>query len=126
MLIEPTSKPSDFVEQVDSYVESGVPVVLSLNQSDDTQHFVTVIGRVLAGHNTPYRHGNDYVAAFIVHDDQSGPYQWLPRDEEVFKEFNFSDVEYRIPFQGEEIEVNFESDVLYAIAMPRDEVDIQT
>ena len=60
------------------YVESGIPVILGLNIGTDSGHAVTVIGRVFATQATPTDAAIDYVPAYIVHDDQGGPYMLLP------------------------------------------------
>ena len=56
------------------YVESGIPVILRLNIGTEVGHAVTVIGRVFARQSQPTRTAINYVAAYIVHDDQGGPY----------------------------------------------------
>ena len=60
------------------YVESGIPVILGLNIGTDLGHAVTVIGRVFATQAEPTDTAIDYVPAYIVHDDQGGPYMLLP------------------------------------------------
>ena len=60
------------------YVESGIPVILGLNIGPEVGHAVTVIGRVFARQNQPTSTAIDYVPAYIVHDDQGGPYMLLP------------------------------------------------
>ena len=60
------------------YVESGIPVILGLNLGTDVGHAVTVIGRVFATQARPTATVIDYVPAYIVHDDQGGPYMLLP------------------------------------------------
>ena len=60
------------------YVESGIPVVLGLNIGTEVGHAVTVIGRVFAVQARPTDTAIDYVPAYIVHDDQGGPYMSLP------------------------------------------------
>ena len=60
------------------YVESGIPVILGINIGADVGHAVTVIGRVFATQAQPTDTAIDYVPAYIVHDDQGGPYMWLP------------------------------------------------
>ena len=60
------------------YVESGIPVILGLNLGTEVGHAVTVIGRVFATQARPTDTAIDYVPAYIVHDDQGGPYMLLP------------------------------------------------
>ena len=60
------------------YVESGIPVILGLNIGTELGHAVTVIGRVFATQAKPTNAAIDYVPAYIVHDDQGGPYMLLP------------------------------------------------
>ena len=60
------------------YVESGIPVILGLNIGPEVGHAVTVIGRVFAMQAQPTDTAIDYVPAYIVHDDQGGPYMSLP------------------------------------------------
>ena len=63
------------------YVESGIPVILGLNIGTDVGHAVTVIGRVFAMRAQPTDTAIDYVPAYIVHDDQGGPYMLLPAED---------------------------------------------
>lgn len=65
------------------YVESGLPVIVGLREGTGLGHAVTVIGRVFAARKTPSNELADYVPAFIVHDDQAGPYMLLPRTREA-------------------------------------------
>ena len=60
------------------YVESGIPVILGLNVGGEVGHAVTVIGRVFAAQAQPTDTAIDYIPAYIVHDDQGGPYMSLP------------------------------------------------
>ena len=60
------------------YVESGIPVVLGLRLAGDVGHAVTVIGRIFAQQASPKSTAINYVPAYIVHDDQGGPYMSLP------------------------------------------------
>jgi hypothetical protein len=71
------------------YVESGLPVILGLVHGDGLGHAVTVIGRVFATKKTPSNQLADYVPAFIVHDDQAGPYMLLPRTRDTAATHNF-------------------------------------
>ena len=61
------------------YVESGIPVILGLrHRSESRGHAVTVVGRVFVKQNGNPSSAIDYIAAYIVQDDQRGPYYWLP------------------------------------------------
>lgn len=62
------------------YVESGIPVILGLQEGTGLGHAVTVIGRVFSTSQHPTNQQIDYVSAFIVHDDQAGPYMLVPMD----------------------------------------------
>ena len=73
------------------YVESGIPVILGLRFGGGLGHAVTVIGRVWAKQEHPTQQAIGYVPAYIVHDDQSGPYRWLPMDEEASTTYSFAD-----------------------------------
>ena len=73
------------------YVESGIPVILGLNIGNKIGHAVTVIGRVFAKQNQPTTCLIDYVPAFIVHDDQSGPYMSLPVKDPDLTPYSFGD-----------------------------------
>ena len=72
------------------YVESGIPVILGLNIGGQIGHAVTVIGRVFAKLERPTNCPIDYVPAYIVHDDQGGPYMWLPMDEKASSTHSFT------------------------------------
>ena len=61
------------------YVESGIPVILGLNIDGTVGHAVSVIGRVFAKQDCPTDKAIDYVPAYIVHDDQGGPYSFPKR-----------------------------------------------
>ena len=69
------------------YVESGIPVVLGLKYGSALGHAVTVIGRVFAKQDVATNKAIDYVTAFIVHDDQAGPYMLVPKNKEISKKF---------------------------------------
>lgn len=56
------------------YVESGIPVILGLDVNETLGHAVTVIGRVFGKQDSPTAEAINYVPAYIVHDDQGGPY----------------------------------------------------
>ena len=60
------------------YVESGIPVILGLSLGGEVGHAVTVLGRIFGKQDSPTANAIDYVPAYIVHDDQGGPYMTLP------------------------------------------------
>ena len=68
----------DIASAILPYVESGIPVILGLHLGTEVGHAVTVIGRVFATQDRPTAAAIDYVSAYIVHDDQGGPYMLLP------------------------------------------------
>lgn len=61
------------------YVESGLPVIVGLREGNALGHAVTVVGRVFGEQSTTSNRLAEYVPAYIVHDDQAGPYMLLPR-----------------------------------------------
>lgn len=80
-------------DKIFPYVESGIPVILGWDYKHGrrkvTSHAVTVVGRVLVERNDPdklarsksaggYIYAHNYVVAYVVHDDQAGPYMLLP------------------------------------------------
>ena len=84
-------KGANMGEQILPYVESGLPVILGLDiPGASIGHAVTVIGRVFSKIKTPTARPNDYVAAFIVHDDQAGPYKIIPSTPTSARDFGFS------------------------------------
>lgn len=99
------------------YVESGIPVILGLNIGGAVGHAVTVIGRVFARRNAPSPNAIDYVPAYIVHDDQGGPYMWLPIDDEASGQFSFvDDATKRTTLTGT-IELNVRRHAVFAVAL---------
>lgn len=74
------------------YVESGLPVILGLQDKSSPGslgHAVTVIGRVFAKQKKPNCQLADYFPAYIVHDDQAGPYMLLPKDANAAATYSF-------------------------------------
>ncbi|MET4483481.1 hypothetical protein [Bradyrhizobium sp. F1.13.3] len=72
-------KGANIGEQILPYVESGLPVILGLKiPGASIGHAVTVIGRVLSKIKAPTSRPIDFIAGFIVHDDQAGPYKVIP------------------------------------------------
>ena len=99
------------------YVESGIPVILGLDLCGSVGHAVTVIGRVFAKQDSPTIRAIDYVPAFIVHDDQSGPFMWLPTDKDASTTYSFGDDTIKRDSLGGAIELNVESHAVLAIPL---------
>ena len=99
------------------YVESGIPVILGLSFGGTVGHAVTVIGRVFAKQVSPTRNAIDYVPAYIVHDDQGGPYMWLPMDPDASRTFSFRDDTIKRDTAGSTIELNVRSHAVFAVAL---------
>ena len=107
----------DIGDAILPYVESGIPVILGLDIGGSVGHAVTVIGRVFAKQDSPTNRAVDYVPAFIVHDDQSGPYRWLPTDKDASTTYSFSDDTIKRDYLGGAIELNVESHAVLAIPL---------
>ena len=99
------------------YVESGIPVILGLNLDGTVGHAVTVIGRVFAKQDDPTNSAIDYVPAYIVHDDQGGPYMWLPMDRNASTRFSFSDDTIRRNTLAGATELNVRCHAVFAVAL---------
>ena len=99
------------------YVESGIPVILGLDIGGTVGHAVTVVGRVFARRDPPTNRAIDYVPAFIVHDDQSGPYMWLPTDEHASSTYSFADDTIKRDAPDGRIELNVRSHAAFAVAL---------
>ena len=99
------------------YVESGIPVILGLNVGQTVGHAVTVIGRVFAKQGSPTSHAIDYVPAYIVHDDQGGPYMWLPMDPDASTTFCFTGDTTKRDTPGGTIELNVRDHAVFAVAL---------
>ncbi len=99
------------------YVESGIPVILGLDIGGSVGHAVTVIGRVFAKQESPTNRAIDYVPAYIVHDDQTGPYMWLPTDKHGSTTFSFGDDTIKRHSPSGPIELNVRSHAVLAIAL---------
>jgi hypothetical protein len=94
VLITPTSA-TDAIRQIYYYVESGIPVILSLTYPDDKAHAVTVVGHSIdvklrydidelflpdKQGTRQCRHfcrSSDHVSYFLVQDDDGGPFRKL-------------------------------------------------
>ena len=99
------------------YVESGIPVILGLNVGETIGHAVTVIGRVFAKQDSPQNRAIDYVPAYIVHDDQGGPYMWLPMGPDASTTFSFTDDTTKRDTPGGTIELNVRGHAVFAVAL---------
>lgn len=100
------------------YVESGLPVIVGLEHGNAIGHALTVIGRVYAKQKTPTNRLHDYVPAYIVHDDQAGPYMLLPSTKAVANAYGFDDNQLiRHPFQGKPVDLNIEEHGVFAVAL---------
>ncbi len=107
----------DIANAILPYVESGIPVILGLDIGGIVGHAVTVVGRVFAKQQAPTQRAIDYVPAFIVHDDQSGPYMWLPLDKDASTTFSFADDTIKRRSPGSALELNVESHGVFAVAL---------
>ena len=99
------------------YVESGIPVILGLSIDGPVGHAVTVVGRVFGKQECPTNSAIDYVPAFIVHDDQGGPYMWLPMDGDSSTTFSFTDDTVKRDTADGTIELNVRCHAVLAIAL---------
>ena len=107
----------DIANAILPYVESGIPVILGLGIGGSVGHAVTVIGRVFARQKNPTNRAIDYVPAFIVHDDQGGPYMWLPVDKHSSATYSFSHDTVKHDSRSGPIELNVRSHASLAIAL---------
>ena len=87
LYIDGSSK--EIATEIVPYVESGLPVILGLRHGNGLGHAVTVIGRVFSARKSPSNQLADYVTAFIVHDDEAGPYMLLPRARDMMNAHSF-------------------------------------
>ena len=99
------------------YVESGIPVILGLNIDGTLGHALTVVGRVFAKQNLPTNSAIDYVPAYIVHDDQGGPYMWLPMDHNASTTFSFTNDTTKRETPGGTTELNVRDHAVFAVAL---------
>jgi hypothetical protein len=98
------------------YVESGVPVILGLEHGAGLGHAVTVVGRVFAASKKPTNNAIDYVPAFIVHDDQAGPYMLAPMNSTAAKSAGFDKTQL-ITIRGNAVDVDTHG-VFAVVLMP--------
>lgn len=108
-------------EAILPYVESGIPVIVGLSDGGALGHAVTVIGRVFAKLGTPTNMAIDYVSAYIVHDDQAGPYMLAPMKSGIDASSKFSSEDFiRHALNGQMTELNMHDHAVFAVAlMPR-------
>ena len=99
------------------YVESGIPVILGLNIDGTLGHAVTVVGRVFAKQSCPTNSAINYVPAYVVHDDQGGPYIWLPMDRDASTTFSFTDDTIKRHTSDGAIELNVRDHAVFAVAL---------
>ena len=100
------------------YVESGIPVILGLEIPGGTLgHAVTVIGRVFAKQHHPTNDAIDYVPAYIVHDDQHGPYRWLPMCSGAGNNYSFSEDTIKFNTTDSSVEFNVRCHAVFAVAL---------
>ena len=107
----------DIGDAILPYVESGIPVILGLDIGGSVGHAVTVIGRVFAKQMNPTNRAIDYVPAFIVHDDQSGPYRWLPADGHASTTYSFGGDTIKHDSGNGIIELNISDHAVLGIAL---------
>jgi hypothetical protein len=106
-------------EQILPYVESGLPVILGLDvPGASIGHAVTVIGRVFSKLKTPTARPMDFIAGFIVHDDQSGPYKVIPSTKTAAKDFGFSENDIiKVRTRTGDVEFNLAEHGSFAMAL---------
>jgi hypothetical protein len=100
------------------YVESGLPVILGLQEGNRLGHAVTVIGRVFSKLKRPANEAINYVSAFIVHDDQAGPYMLVPAEASSIKNYGLDPkqvVSHEI--RGKNTEFNVKDHGVFAVAL---------
>lgn len=107
-------------KQILPYVESGLPVILGLDvPGASIGHAVTVIGRTFAKIEKPTSNPIDFIAGFIVHDDQNGPYKVIPCKATSAKDAGIPDDDVvRIKTRkGDTVEFNLEKHGTFAMAL---------
>jgi len=98
------------------YVESGIPVILGLDIGGKSGHAITVIGRVFARQDFPTNTASDYILAYIVHDDQGGPYMWLPMNSVVSNAHSFAEETVKHLTSSDTVELNV-GHAIFAVAL---------
>ncbi|MGY3478419.1 hypothetical protein [Bradyrhizobium ottawaense] len=110
-------KGKDIGEQILPYVESGLPVILGLHiPGAHIGHAVTVIGRVFSKIEPPTVRPLDYVAGFIVHDDQAGPYKVIPTKTITAKKFADEDT-VRLRTRTGDLQFEVDTHAVFAMAL---------
>ena len=100
------------------YVESGIPVIVGLSDGGALGHAVTVIGRVFSKQGKPTNEAINYVSAYIVHDDQAGPYMLLPTKERISPESGVNSEDFiRHALNGQTTELNVHDHAVFAVAL---------
>ena len=100
------------------YVESGIPVIVGLRDGAALGHAVTVIGRVFSKLSTQKNEAIDYVSAYIVHDDQAGPYMLTPTKKGYAANKKFQPEDFiRHPLNGQMSELNMHDHAVFAVAL---------
>ena len=108
-------------EAILPYVESGIPVIVGLNNGGARGHAVAVVGRVFSKLSTPKNKAIDYVSAYIVHDDQAGPYMLTPMMSGLAANKRFEAEDFiRHALNGKMTDLNMHDHAVFAVAlMPR-------
>jgi hypothetical protein len=109
----------EIAAEIIPYVESGLPVILGLRHGNGLGHAVTIIGRVFAARKTPTNQLADYVPAYIVHDDQAGPYMLLPRTRDAATTHNFDPNQLirHIFTTATPVDLNVEDHAVFAVVL---------
>ena len=111
-------EPPEIGGKILPYVESGLPVILGLQHGTGLGHAVTVIGRVFASAKGPTNKAIDYVQAFIVHDDQAGPYMLVPMNSTVAQQSQLDKNQFvRHPGRTNTVDLNVEDRAIFAVAL---------
>ncbi len=114
---QPLVLQQDIGRSILPYVESGIPVILGLDIGGTVGHALTVVGRVFGRQQAPTKDAIDYIPAFIVHDDQSGPYMWLPSDRRASTTHSFANDTIKRDTTNGPVELNVEDHAVFAIAL---------
>ena len=72
---------------------------------------------MFAKQENPTTRAFDYVPAYIVHDDQSGPYMWLPVDKHASTIFSFGDDTIKRDTPNGRLELNMKCHAVFAVAL---------
>ena len=71
-----------------------------------------------AKQNRPTNRAIDYIPAYIVHDDQAGPYMWLATSKAARKKFSLAPEDAIRHFvSGRMVELNVEDNAVFAVAL---------